>query len=241
MVEKINFGFEKVALNDKEPLVQEVFTTVASKYDLMNNLMSMGIHKIWKDKLINEISPVYDETLLDVAGGTGDISQKFLNKGGYSATVADLNPAMLNIGKAKLLDPRITWIEANAQSLPFNDNSFDYYTIAFGLRNITDIKKALSEAFRVLKPMGKFLCLEFSQVTNPIIKKFYDAYSFKLIPKIGKVITGDEKAYKYLIESIRNFESAPRLTRLLQLSGFENVHYYKLSFGIVAIHIGYKV
>lgn len=237
---KAKFGFKEVEASLKEPLVQEVFSSVAPKYDIMNDLMSFGLHKSWKRDLIAELSPGAGETLLDVAGGTGDVANRFLQAGGGSAVVADLNPEMLKAGKAKLSDPRLSWVHANAEELPFPDNSFDYYTISFGIRNVTNIDKALSEAFRVLKPMGKFLCLEFSQVNTPILSKLYDLYSFNVIPKIGKVVANDEGAYRYLVESIKNFEPAPRFAKLIEHAGFENVSYTKLTFGVVAIHIGYK-
>lgn len=237
---KAKFGFKEVEASQKEPLVQEVFSSVASKYDIMNDLMSFGLHKGWKRDLISEISPSEGETLLDVAGGTGDVAHRFLQAGGGSAVVADLNKEMLKAGKAKLSDPRLSWVHANAEELPFEDNSFDYYTISFGIRNVTNIDKALAEAHRVLKPMGKFLCLEFSQVNTPVLSKLYDLYSFNIIPKIGKMVTGDEDAYRYLVESIKNFEPASRFAKLIERAGFENVGYTKLTFGVVAIHVGYK-
>ncbi len=237
---KAKFGFKDVDAAQKEPLVQGVFSSVASKYDLMNDLMSFGLHKAWKRTLINEISPCREDILLDVAGGTGDVAHRFLQAGGGSAVVADLNKEMLAAGKAKLSDSRLSWVHTNAEQLPFEDESFDYYTISFGIRNVTNIDKALSEAFRVLKPMGKFLCLEFSQVNTPVLSKIYDTYSFNVIPKIGKVIAGDEDAYRYLVESIKNFEPAPRFAKLIERAGFQNVNYMKLTFGVVAIHFGYK-
>ncbi len=238
---KTKFGFKEVEVLQKEPMVQGVFSSVASKYDLMNDLMSFGLHKTWKRDLISEISPAHNETLLDVAGGTGDVAHRFLQAGGGRAVVVDLNKNMLEAGKAKLSDPRISWVHANAESLPFEDNSFDYYTISFGIRNVTNIEKAISEAYRVLKPLGKFLCLEFSQVNTPILSKLYELYSFNVIPKIGKMIANDEGAYRYLVESIKNFEPAPRFAKMIEQAGFDNVRYSKLTFGVVAIHIGYKL
>jgi demethylmenaquinone methyltransferase/2-methoxy-6-polyprenyl-1,4-benzoquinol methylase len=237
---KAKFGFKDVEAGEKEPLVQGVFSSVASKYDLMNDLMSFGLHKSWKQDLINEMSPSKDDILLDVAGGTGDVAHRFLKAGGGSAVVVDLNEQMLEAGKAKFSDSRLAWVHANAEQLPFADESFDYYTISFGIRNVTNMDRALLEAFRVLKPMGKFLCLEFSQVNTPILSKLYDLYSFNVIPKIGKVIAGDEGAYQYLVESIKNFEPAPRFAKLIENAGFYDVDYIKLTFGVVAIHFGYK-
>ncbi|MCE2992256.1 MAG: bifunctional demethylmenaquinone methyltransferase/2-methoxy-6-polyprenyl-1,4-benzoquinol methylase UbiE [Candidatus Jidaibacter sp.] len=241
MSKKVSFGFKDVEESQKESLVQGVFSSVAGQYDLMNNLMSFGLHKSWKSHLISEIAPSAEDTLLDVAGGTGDVAHAFLQAGGGKATVADLNKEMLKAGKAKFPDSKLSWVHANAEYLPFPDNSFDYYTISFGIRNVTNIEKALAEAFRVLKPMGKFLCLEFSQVNTPIISQIYDLYSFNIIPKIGKFVAKDEDAYRYLVESIKKFEPAPRFAKLIEKVGFQNVHYTKLTFGVVAIHVGYKV
>jgi demethylmenaquinone methyltransferase/2-methoxy-6-polyprenyl-1,4-benzoquinol methylase len=237
---KAKFGFKEVEAFQKESLVQGVFSSVAPKYDIMNDLMSFGLHKIWKRDLISEISPSGGDILLDVAGGTGDVAHRFLQAGGSSAVVVDLNEEMLKEGQAKLSDPRLSWVHANAEALPFEDNSFDYYTISFGIRNVTNIDKALAEAYRVLKPMGKFLCLEFSQVNTPVLSRLYDFYSFNIIPKIGKMVAGDEEAYRYLVESIKNFEPAPRFAKLIEHAGFESVGYTKLTFGVVAIHVGYK-
>ena len=241
MNEKVDFGYQKVARSAKQNLVQEIFTDVAPKYDLMNNFMSFGLHNGWKEVLLKEISPTEGDCLIDVAGGTGDIAGKFIEHGGLRATVVDLNKAMLEAGQAKISDDRIDWVHANAEELPFASNSFDYYTISFGIRNVTNIPKALKEAFRVLKPMGKFLCLEFSQVNTPIVKEIYDYYSFKVIPKIGKFVADNEDAYRYLVESIKKFEPAPRFSKLIEQAGFENVEYTKLSLGVVAIHVGYKL
>ncbi|MDF3047589.1 MAG: ubiE 2 [Candidatus Midichloriaceae bacterium] len=240
MSKKVSFGFKDVEESQKESLVQGVFSSVASQYDLMNNLMSFGLHKSWKDHLISEISPSIEDTLLDVAGGTGDVAHAFLEAGGGKASVADLNKEMLKAGQAKFPNSDLSWIHANAEALPFPDNSFDYYTISFGIRNVTNIEKALAEAYRVLKPMGKFLCLEFSQVNTPVISQIYELYSFNIIPKIGKFVANDEDAYRYLVESIKKFEPAPRFAKLIEKAGFQNVHYTKLTFGIVAIHVGYK-
>lgn len=237
---KAKFGFKEVLEEEKQPLVQGVFSSVASKYDLMNDAMSLGLHRIWKDQLIKELSPTSDDVLLDMAGGTGDVADRFLKAGGGSVVVADLNKEMLAEGKKKLGSKNMKWVHANAMDLPFEDNSFDFYTISFGIRNVTDIKKALSEAHRVLKPMGKFACLEFSQVSTPGLAQVYDFYSFNIIPKLGKLLAGDEDSYRYLVESIKNFYPAPKLAKLMEQVGFNNVEYTKLNFGVVAIHVGYK-
>jgi demethylmenaquinone methyltransferase/2-methoxy-6-polyprenyl-1,4-benzoquinol methylase len=245
-MEKIDFGFKEVEVGEKQKLVQNVFSEVASKYDVMNDLMSFGLHRIWKDVLINEFMVMPDSTLLDVAGGTGDIAVRFLKRGGDKVTLLDLNKNMLDVGKKKISDknPRflsqIDWVCANAEELPFADDSFDFYSIAFGIRNVTDKNKALREAFRVLKPGGKFACLELSPIDQPTLKKLYDFYSFKIIPKIGDKIASSADSYQYLVESIRKFPNAERFAQMLESAGFDKVKYRKLTFGVVAIHTGYK-
>ncbi len=239
MSRKADFGFKQVAEEQKQSLVQGVFSSVAHKYDLMNDLMSFGMHRLWKRELLKEITPCADQTLLDVAGGTGDVAHMFLKAGGKSATVADLNKAMLASGK-KRYPKGIKWVHANAETLPFKDHQFDYYTISFGIRNVTHIDKALKEAYRVLKPGGKFVCLEFSNVNNAVVRKLYDWYSFNAIPKIGKMIANDEDAYRYLVESIRRFPKATRFEHMIKQAGFNFTEFHKLTFGVVAIHIGYK-
>jgi len=239
MSRKADFGFKQVAEEQKQSLVQGVFSSVAHKYDLMNDLMSFGMHRWWKRELLKEITPCADQALLDVAGGTGDIAHMFLNAGGKSATVADLNNAMLASGK-KRYPKGIKWVHANAETLPFKAHQFDYYTISFGIRNVTYIDKALKEAYRVLKPGGKFVCLEFSNVNNAVVRKLYDWYSFNAIPKIGKMIADDEDAYRYLVESIRRFPKATRFEHMIKQAGFNFTEFRKLTFGVVAIHIGYK-
>jgi demethylmenaquinone methyltransferase / 2-methoxy-6-polyprenyl-1,4-benzoquinol methylase len=239
MADKIDFGFKKVAKDRKQKLVQNVFSSVASKYDIMNDFMSFGLHRLWKKTLINELSPSFNEILLDLAGGTGDIANGFLKAGGGSTVVADLNRKMLDVGKKNLPDARIEWVHANAEDLPFADNVFDYCTISFGIRNVTDIDKALREAHRVLKYTGKFVCLEFSNVTNASLAKLYDRYSLNIIPYIGEKITGDREAYRYLVESIRKFPKATQFANMMKNAGFKNVEFIKLTCGIVALHIGY--
>ena len=235
------FGFKKVKQEIKEKLVQKVFSNVSSKYDLMNDLMSFGLHHFWKNLLIDEVFP-HDKAsiLLDVAGGTGDVAHKFLEAGGKHAVVADLNQQMLNEGKKKLQGKHIEFIHANAEKLPFDDNEFNFYTISFGIRNVSYIDKALKEAYRVLKPGGKFACLEFSNVNNKCIKSIYDWYSFNIIPSIGEKVAGDKASYQYLVESIRQFPKAENFKLMLEQAGFDFVEYRKLSFGVVAIHTGFK-
>lgn len=243
---KTNFGFKEVEVELKEPLVQQIFSTVAPKYDMMNDLMSMGLHRLWKDALIAELNPKNNDILLDVAGGTGDIAYKFLKAGGKEVVLCDLNPEMLQYGKAKILQkyphlyPQINWVQGNAESLPFEDNIFDYYSIAFGIRNVTNIKAALAEAYRVLKPGGKFVCLELCDINSKLLKRIYDFYSFKIIPKIGKRITGSAESYQYLVESIRKFPSPPRFQLMIEETGFNKVKYRKFTFGVIALHIAYK-
>lgn len=238
---KTHFGFKDVDESIKENMVQDVFSTVASKYDIMNDLMSFGLHRLWKDEMIRELHPSTDDELLDVAGGTGDISWKYLQAGGGKATVCDLNKEMLEQGKLKYTSDKMAWVHGNAENLPFEDNKFDFYTISFGIRNVTHIDKALKEANRVLKPGGKFVCLEFSNVSNDIIKKFYDFYSFTVIPNIGKLIANSPESYEYLVESIRKFPTATKFEDMIKEAGFNFTEYRKLCFGVVAIHIGYKV
>lgn len=238
---KTHFGFQSVDLDQKEKLVQGVFTDVAAKYDLMNDLMSFGLHHLWKDALIKELSPCDYEVLLDVAGGTGDIAALYLEHGGASATVCDLNNEMLKEGKKKRGDLPIQWVHGNAESLPFDNDQFDHYTISFGIRNVTNIDKALKEAHRVLKFGGKIAILELSNVSIPVLRQLYDYYSFKVIPWVGEKVTGSRSSYQYLIESVRKFPKAETFKMMMLDAGFKDVSYRKLTFGVVAIHIGYKV
>ncbi len=238
---KTHFGFKEVETKKKQGMVQGVFSTVASKYDIMNDLMSFGLHRLWKDEAIKELQPSSDDVLLDVAGGTGDISWRFLQAGGGSAVVSDLNKEMLEQGKLKHSSDKLSWIHANAEELPFGDNQFDFYTISFGIRNVTHIDKVLKEAHRVLKPGGKFVCLEFSNVTNEVVKKFYDFYSFTIIPMIGKFVADSPQSYEYLVESIRKFPTAIAFADMIKDAGFNCIEFRKMSFGVVAIHVGYKV
>ena len=241
MSSKTHFGFKEVETTKKQGMVQGVFSTVASKYDIMNDFMSFGLHRLWKDEVIKELHPSSDDILLDVAGGTGDISWKYLQAGGGSAVVSDLNKEMLEQGKLKHSTDKLSWVHANAEELPFEDNKFYFYTISFGIRNVTHIDKALKEAHRVLKPGGKFVCLEFSNVTSDVVKKFYDFYSFKVIPLIGKLVADSPQSYEYLVESIRKFPTATAFSGMIKEAGFNCIEFRKMSFGVVAIHVGYKV
>jgi len=252
--ENTDFGFKKVSKEEKSNLVKEVFDNVASKYDVMNDLMSGGLHRIWKDKMVKNIDFIHGNNqiykILDVAGGTGDIAFRLLKKAREKnakaqITISDINSQMLEVGKSRAIDNNffgdLKFQQADGENLPFADNEFDYYTIAFGIRNFTNIDKGLSEAFRILKPGGKFICLEFSQVNNLILSKIYDLYSFNIIPKIGKLVANDEASYQYLVESIRKFPNQEKFKKMILESGFQNVSYQNLSFGSVAIHIGCKI
>lgn len=244
-----NFGYRKVDLEEKEPLVKGVFSNVADKYDLMNNLMSFGIHHLWKDRVTQEV-PDLKSSIVDVAGGTGDIAFRLHRKArkmsiATNITIADINPEMLKQCKNKAIDNNILsgidFVECNAESLPFEDKSFDYYIISFGVRNITNIDIALKEAYRVLKPLGKFICLEFSKIDKFIIKKLYDVYSFNVVPAIGRIVASNENAYRYLVESIDLFPDQENFKSMIEDAGFKNVKYHNLTFGISAIHTGYKI
>lgn len=239
------FGYQKVKPTEKTALVRQVFASVAPSYDLMNDLMSGGIHRLWKRYFVSKVAPKAGETILDVAGGTGDIA--FLMKKAApsaSITVCDINPAMLKVGQRRAIDRglhgQFTWMEGNAEKLPVAANSADIYTISFGLRNVTDIDAALRDAVRVLKPGGRFFCLEFSQVTLPPLKPFYDLYSFTLLPLMGELVANDRASYQYLAESIRQFPPQDELAARMEAAGFERVGYKNLSGGIAAIHFGYK-
>ena len=243
-----NFGFQKVKEEEKEPKVQNVFSNVADKYDIMNDVMSFGLHRRWKDRFIDKIDGFDGKRLLDLAGGTGDIAKRFIDRGGASAVVCDLNQSMLDKGKFFIEEKfnkkhlrNIEWVCANVENVPFQEDSFDYCTISFGIRNVTHVDKVLKEALRVLKPGGKFLCLEFSKVEREMISKIYDFYSFKIIPKIGKVVSHSEDSYQYLVESIEQFYPAWELAKMMEDTGYYSVKFEKLLFGIVAIHSGYKI
>ena len=245
-----HFGFRDVPLGDKQTLVNGVFHSVASRYDLMNDLMSGGLHRIWKDIMVTTLDPPKGErpfALLDVAGGTGDISFRAAEAAGpgFHATVCDINPDMLAVGReraqARHLDDRVSFVEGNAEALGFPDRSFDGYTIAFGIRNVPRIDAALGEAFRVLRPGGRFLCLEFSTVQVPGLDRLYDLFSFKVIPPLGRMVTGDAESYQYLVESIRKFPKPNAFAEMIGRAGFSRVSWQTLSGGIVALHSGWRL
>ena len=238
----IDFGNKKVKKTEKQTLVNNVFNSVADKYDLMNDLTSLGIHRLWKDSLINWLAPQPYQKLADIAGGTGDISIKFLLAGGCSAHIIDINKEMITNGKLKNNNNNnLSWTIASAENLPMADNSYERASMGFGLRNITNRVLALKEVYRILKPGGRFICLEFSHVENSLLKKIYDVWSFQFMPRIGQKITGDKEAYNYLVESIRQFPSQPELTQMFSEAGFSRVKYRNLSNGIVTLHSGWKL
>ncbi|XP_013800321.2 2-methoxy-6-polyprenyl-1,4-benzoquinol methylase, mitochondrial [Apteryx mantelli] len=276
-----HFGFQTVSEEEKGEKVYQVFENVAKKYDLMNDSMSLGIHRLWKDILMHKMNPSPGTLLLDVAGGTGDIAFRFINYvrsirerqlqrklkhhqnlswqeiadsyqeeavkplGDSQVVVCDINKEMLKVGRQKAqhlgYSEGLSWVVGNAEELPFDDNKFDVYTIAFGIRNVTHIDLALQEAYRVLKPGGRFLCLEFSQVNNPLLSRLYDLYSFQIIPVLGEIIAGDWKSYQYLVESIRRFPPQEEFKAMIEDAGFLKVDYQNLTSGIVAIHSGFKL
>lgn len=243
--EKVSFGFQEVDATRKAGLVQGVFESVADNYDLMNDLMSAGIHRFWKKTLIDMIKPRPDMHLLDVAGGTGDIAFRFLERGGGHVTVCDLTAGMVRVGRDRAIDQGILsgvdWTVGDAQFLPLPDRSVDVYTIAFGLRNVTHPELALKEACRVLRPGGKFFCLEFSHVVLPVLDRVYDEYSFRLLPWLGEIVAKDRDSYEYLVESIRRFPKQDDLARMMTEAGFGQVKYRNLSGGIAAIHSGWRI
>ena len=241
-----HFGFRDVDEAEKAGLVQGDFSSVASRYDIMNDVMSGGVHRLWKDAMMDWLSPRDDQRLLEVAGGTGDIAFRFLKRApGAEATVRDLTEEMLTEGRARAeaerLEDQLTWIAGEAMALPFEDGTFDAYTISFGIRNVTRIEDALSEAYRVLKPGGRMMNLEFSQLPNPGLQRLYDLYSFNVIPRMGQAIVGDRDSYQYLVESIRQFPDQDTLAGMMRRAGFEQVKYRNLTFGIAALHSGWKL
>jgi len=261
--QQADFGYRRVPVGEKQALVSGVFRSVAGRYDLMNDLMSFGLHRAWKDALVTAINPPKDRpfVLLDAAGGTGDIALRVIAAGGAQtrAIVCDINPDMLAVGRERatrgagnLLKPRaieeqadiekrITFTEANAEALPFADRTFDAVTIAFGIRNVSRIESALSEALRVLKIGGRFLCLEFSAVDVPVLQSLYDFYSFSVIPALGGIVAGDAQSYRYLVESIRRFPKPQEFAAMMRAAGFARVSHQRITGGIVALHSGWRL
>src|SRR3954451_17678806 len=245
-----HFGFRDVPLADKQTLVNDVFHSVAQRYDLMNDLMSAGLHRAWKDVMINALNPPRNErpfALLDVAGGTGDIAFRAAEASGpgFRATVCDINSDMLGVGRARALarhlEHQVSFVEGNAEALTFPDRSFDSTTIAFGIRNVPRIDLALTEAFRMLKPGSRLLCLEFSTVDVPGLDRLYEMFSFRVIPPLGQIITGDAESYRYLVESIRKFPKPHAFSEMIRAAGFLRVSHQSLSGGIVALHSGWRL
>jgi demethylmenaquinone methyltransferase/2-methoxy-6-polyprenyl-1,4-benzoquinol methylase len=249
MTSTAQFGAKRVPLADKQALVNDVFHSVARRYDLMNDLMSFGLHRAWKDALVTAVNPprAAPFAVLDIAGGTGDIAFRIINAGGAQtrATVCDINADMLDVGRQRAAmyggDAVVTFAEANAEALPFADRSFDAATIAFGIRNVPRIECALAEAFRVLKIGGKFVCLEFSAVDVPALDRLYDFYSFNVIPALGRVVAGDAEPYRYLVESIRRFPRPQAFAAMLRTAGFARVSFQAISGGIVTLHSGWRL
>jgi demethylmenaquinone methyltransferase/2-methoxy-6-polyprenyl-1,4-benzoquinol methylase len=250
MRDTAHFGNREVPLEDKQALVDDVFSSVASRYDLMNDLMSGGLHRAWKSALVTTVNaPKHDQpfALLDVAGGTGDIAFQIIDSGGLGAraTVCDINASMLEVGRARAVERRrddvVAFVEGNAEALPFPDRSFDAYTIAFGIRNVPRVEAALAEAHRVLKIGGHFLCLEFSAVDVPGLDKLYDLYSFNVIPALGRAVTGDAESYRYLVESIRKFPRPQIFADMIRTAGFRRVQFTPMTGGIVALHSGWRL
>ena len=241
-----HFGYQTVDEDAKAGLVHGVFSNVASKYDVMNDAMSLGIHRLWKEAMMDWLAPRKGQKLLDVAGGTGDISFRFLKRApGSHATVFDMTQDMLDAGRTRAeasdMADQLAWVCGDAMSLPFADNSFDVYTISFGIRNVTRPQEALAEAYRCLKPGGRLMVLEFSQIPNPSLQWIYDQYSFNIIPPMGKVIANDADSYNYLVESIRRFPDQETFLEMIKTAGFEQAKYRNLSMGIAALHSGWKL
>ncbi|CAI5728569.1 unnamed protein product [Peronospora destructor] len=250
-----HFGFQQVPEEDKERMVASVFHNVAERYDVMNDFMSGGMHRVWKDSFVETLHPIGPLKCLDVAGGTGDIAFRIAEQLSKTSrgteeshiTVCDINSSMLEVGKERAakvwqhVDPSLfRWIEGNAEHLDFQDDSFDVYTIVFGIRNVTHVDRAIQEAYRVLKPGGRFMCMEFSQVPNPLIRQIYDAYSFNVIPFLGDKVANDRASYQYLVESIRRFPPQEKFKAMIEDAGFKHVTYTNFTFGVTAMHSGFK-
>jgi demethylmenaquinone methyltransferase / 2-methoxy-6-polyprenyl-1,4-benzoquinol methylase len=248
--EQTHFGYESVPLEDKQGRVNDVFHSVARRYDLMNDLMSGGLHRAWKDALVTAVNPPKNDrpfALLDLAGGTGDVAFRVAKAGGAGTrvTVCDINADMLEVGRHRAaehgLNDLVTFEEGNAEQLPYPERSFDCVTIAFGIRNVPRIEHALAEAFRVLRIGGRFLCLEFSSVDVPGLDALYELYSFQLIPRVGQAVTGDRDAYQYLVESIRKFSKPKAFARMIEEAGFRRVSFTPMTGGVVALHSGWRL
>ena len=243
------YGFEQVGEGEKQGKVNSVFHSVANRYDMMNDFMSLGVHRLWKSAMVTKAAPSKHGgwRSLDVAGGTGDIAFRLVEASNNTAhvTVLDINGSMLDVGRDRAakngLSDHVDFIEANAEELPFDDNTFDAYTVAFGIRNVPRMDHALAEAYRVLKPGGQFLCLEFSEVDVPLLDRFYDLWSFNAIPPIGRMVTGDAESYQYLVESIRKFPNQKSFAKLVENAGFERVNFKNMTGGIAALHSGWKL
>ncbi len=245
-----HFGFHSVSLGEKQSLVDGIFHKVARRYDLMNDLMSAGLHRAWKDVLVTTVNPPKSATpftLLDVAGGTGDVAFRIVAAGGPGtrATVVDINAEMLAVGRERAaergIEDVVSFAEGNAEALPFPDRAYDAYTIAFGIRNVPRVEAALAEAYRVLKPGGRFVCLEFSAVDVPALDTLYEMYSFNLIPALGRAVVGDAEPYRYLVESIHRFPKPQRFAEMIRIAGFRRVRWQPLTGGVVAIHSGWRL
>lgn len=249
MTHQTSFGFEKVSFQEKASKVRDIFSRVVPRYDLMNDLMSGGLHRCWKKAFVDGIPLFQNAVCLDVAGGTGDIAlrlhKKLVTRGGGRVLVYDVTEKMLEKGRDRALDRGVleglSWLCGTAESLPFPDNTFDVYTISFGLRNVTSLECTLQEAYRVLKPAGQFFCLEFSKITDPFLKKLYDLYAFNIVPKMGAYVAKDEASYQYLAESIDRFPEQSLLATYLQHAHFSRVAYRNLASGLVAVHSGTKL
>ena len=248
--EETHFGYETVPLEEKQGRVDDVFHSVARRYDLMNDLMSGGLHRPWKDALVTAVNPPKTDKafkLLDLAGGTGDIAFRVVDAGGAGTrvTVCDINAEMLAVGRERAeqrgYDHAVTFEQGNAEELPYRDRSFDCVTIAFGIRNVPRIERALAEAFRVLRIGGRFLCLEFSAVDMPGLDRLYELYSFQVIPRVGQAVTGDREAYQYLVESIRKFPKPKAFAGMIEAAGFRRVSFTQMTGGVVALHSGWKL